>query len=113
MEVQMEHTEGGVWGNSSYPGGGKAGLRQKSVCHAEKTGCDDLPRREQPGFNTMQENMQQWVNDVRSGHLHQCNVWFSLEVQFWPRIVIGHGIGRKVSQLKWWDLLKASCWNKQ
>jgi hypothetical protein len=27
--------------------------------------------------------------------------------------VIGHGIGRKVSQLKWHDLLKASCWSKQ
>jgi hypothetical protein len=27
--------------------------------------------------------------------------------------VIGHGIGGKVSQLKWCDLLKASCWGKQ
>ncbi len=27
--------------------------------------------------------------------------------------VIGHGIGGKVSQLKWRDLLKASCWSKQ
>jgi hypothetical protein len=27
--------------------------------------------------------------------------------------VIGHGIGRKVSQLKWRDLLKASRWSKQ
>jgi hypothetical protein len=28
-------------------------------------------------------------------------------------IVIGHGIGEKVSQLKWRNLLKASCWSKQ
>jgi hypothetical protein len=28
-------------------------------------------------------------------------------------IVIGNGIGRKVSQLKWRDSLKASCWSKQ
>jgi hypothetical protein len=27
--------------------------------------------------------------------------------------VIGHGIGRKVSQLKWRDSLKASRWSKQ
>jgi hypothetical protein len=27
--------------------------------------------------------------------------------------VIGHGIGGKVSQLKWHDLLKASRWSKQ
>jgi hypothetical protein len=29
------------------------------------------------------------------------------------RLVIGHGIGGKVSQLKWCDSLKASCWNKR
>ena len=28
-------------------------------------------------------------------------------------IVIGHGIGGKVSRLKWRDSLKASCWSKQ
>ena len=28
-------------------------------------------------------------------------------------LVIGHGIGGKVSQLKWRDLLKACCWSKQ
>jgi hypothetical protein len=27
--------------------------------------------------------------------------------------VIGHGIGGKLSQLKWHDSLKASCWSKQ
>jgi hypothetical protein len=27
--------------------------------------------------------------------------------------VIGHGIGWKLSQLKWHNLLKASCWSKQ
>ncbi len=27
--------------------------------------------------------------------------------------IIGHGIGGKVSQLKWCDFLKASCWSKQ
>jgi hypothetical protein len=27
---------------------------------------------------------------VRSGHLHHCNIWFSLKVQFWP--CIGYGL---------------------
>jgi hypothetical protein len=27
--------------------------------------------------------------------------------------VIGHGIGGKVSQLKWRHLIKASCWSKR
>jgi hypothetical protein len=27
--------------------------------------------------------------------------------------VIGHGVAGKVSQLKWCDSLKASCWSKQ
>jgi hypothetical protein len=34
----------------------------------------------------MQEKAQQWVNDVRNGYLHCRNVWFSLKVQFRPRI---------------------------
>ncbi len=38
----------------------------------------------------MQEKAQEWVNNVRNGHLHRRNVWFSLKVQFWPRI--GYGL---------------------
>jgi hypothetical protein len=38
----------------------------------------------------MQEKVQQWVNNMRNGHLHQHNVWFLLKVQLWPRI--GYGI---------------------
>jgi hypothetical protein len=30
------------------------------------------------------------VKNVRNGHLHQRNVWFSLKVQLWPRI--GYGL---------------------
>jgi hypothetical protein len=36
-----------------------------------------------------------------------------LEATGIPELVIGHGIGGKVSQLKWRDSLKASCWSKQ
>jgi hypothetical protein len=38
----------------------------------------------------MQDKTQAWINAVRNGHLHRRNVWFSLKVQFWPRI--GYGL---------------------
>ncbi len=37
----------------------------------------------------MQDNAQQWINNLRNGHLHRRNIWFSLKVQFWPRIRYG------------------------
>ncbi len=37
----------------------------------------------------MQEKAQQWINAVRNGHLHRLNVWFSLKIQFFPRISYG------------------------
>jgi hypothetical protein len=42
------------------------------------------------GIQLMQEKAQSWINDVKSGHLHHRNIWFSLKVQFWPRI--GYGL---------------------
>ncbi len=38
---------------------------------------------------------------------------FTLKASVMRESVIGHGIGGKVSQLKWRDSLKASCWSKQ
>jgi hypothetical protein len=38
----------------------------------------------------MQEKAQNWINAVRSGHLHRQNVWFLLKVQFWPWV--GYGL---------------------
>ncbi len=38
----------------------------------------------------MEDKAQQWINDVHGGHLHCCNVWFSLKVQFWPQV--GYGL---------------------
>ena len=32
----------------------------------------------------MQEKAQQWVDAVRNRHIHHQNVWFLLQVQFWP-----------------------------
>ncbi len=37
----------------------------------------------------MQDKAQKWINNVRSGHLHQRNVWFLLKVQFWPCVGCG------------------------
>ena len=46
----------------------------------------------------MQEKAQQWIDAVRNGHLHRRNVWFSLKVQFWPRI--GYGLCSSTATLE-------------
>jgi hypothetical protein len=58
------------------------------VTHAEKTlGALTSPDGSSSGaILQMQEKTQQWVDAVRNRHLHRCNVWFSLGVQFWPRV---------------------------
>jgi hypothetical protein len=46
----------------------------------------------------MQEKAQQWINAARNGKLHPRNVWFSLKVQFRPRI--GYGLCSSTASLK-------------
>ncbi len=46
---------------------------------------------------------------IKGFFLHDFNLFASVMGES----VIGHGIGGKVSQLKWRDLLKASHWSKQ
>ncbi len=74
------------------PGGGKAGIGHSAVSHAEKTlGAMTSPDEDsQAAIVMIQEKVQQWVNNVRNGYLHQRNVWFLLKAQLWPRI--GYGI---------------------
>ena len=66
-------------------------LDHKKVNHVEKT----LGAMTSPDGNSsaklqmMQEKAQQWINVIKNGHLHHPNVWFSLKVQFWPRIQYG------------------------
>ena len=38
----------------------------------------------------IQEKAQTWISALRNDHLHRRNVWFSLRVQFWPRV--GYGL---------------------
>ncbi len=73
------------------PGGGTAGISHKPVTHAEKTlGAMTSPDGNSSSAIAMiQEKAQQWINAVRNGHLHCRNVWFSLKVQFFPRISYG------------------------
>jgi hypothetical protein len=69
-------------------GGGNARIRHISVSHAEKM----LGAMISPDGNSgtairmMQDRVQQWVNKVRNGKLHCCNVWFSLKFQLFPQI---------------------------
>ncbi len=73
------------------PGGGSTGIRHKLVSHAEKM----LGAMTSPDGNCcatirmIQDKAQQWVNNVRNGKLHRCNVWFLLKFQLCPRIVYG------------------------
>jgi hypothetical protein len=69
-------------------GGRKAAISHKGISHAEKT----LRATTSPDGNSsasiemMRDKAQQWINNVRSGHLYQRNIWFLLKVQFWPRV---------------------------
>jgi hypothetical protein len=74
------------------PGGGAAPMDHKSVNHAEKTHGSTMSYdgNSLAGIRMIQEKAQSWINAVQNGHLHQRNVWFSLKVQFWPRI--GYGL---------------------
>jgi hypothetical protein len=74
------------------PRGSAAAIDHKSVDHAEKTlsAMTSPDRNSGASLQIIQEKAQQWINAVRNGHLHCCKVWFSLKVQFWPRI--GYGL---------------------
>ncbi len=82
------------------PGGNNAPIDHKPIKHAEKT----LGAMTSPNGNSasaicmMQEKAQQWINAVRNGKLHRQNVWFSLKVQFRPRI--GYSLCSSTASLK-------------
>ncbi len=70
------------------PGGEAAEIGHRPVTHSEKMlGAMTSPDGNSSGrIRMMQETAQQWVDLVQNGHLHCWNVWFSLGVQFWPRV---------------------------
>ncbi len=70
------------------PGGAKAGIGHRPVTHLEKMlGVMTSPNGDSSGsLSMMQNKAQQWIDLVWNGHLHHQNVWFSLNVQFWPRV---------------------------
>jgi hypothetical protein len=51
----------------------------------------------------MQDKAQQWINDVRGGHLHCRNIWFLLKVQFW--LQVGYGLCSSIASFQ--DLARA------
>jgi hypothetical protein len=69
-------------------GGAKAAIGHRPVTHSEKTlGAMTSPNGDSSGsLRMMQDKAQQWIDSGRNGHLHCWNVWFSLNVQFWPRL---------------------------
>jgi hypothetical protein len=72
--------------------GSKAAIRHKNIQHTEKTlGAMISPDGNRgTSIHMMQDKSQQCINAVCNNHLHHCNIWFSLMVQFWPHI--GYGL---------------------
>ncbi len=110
MIISFEWTNGKwKYGNNSIggrfgitvmlPGGRKAAISHKGVSHAEKTlGAMISPDRDSSAsILMMQDKAQQWINDIRNGHLHRQNVWFSIKVQLWPPV--GYGICSSMATL--------------
>ena len=92
---QWRYADNSVRGNFGMtvplPGGKVATIDHTHANHAEKTlGAMTCPDGDSSAsLQMMQEKAQQWVNAIKNGHLHRRNVWFSLKVQFWPRIQYG------------------------
>jgi hypothetical protein len=82
------------------PDGSSAMISHKKVSHAEKMlGAMTSPDgNSTASISMMQEKVQDWINAVRSGHMHHRNVWFSLKVQFWPRV--GYGLCSSTATLQ-------------
>ena len=65
-----------------------AEISHHPVSHSEKT----LGAMTSPDGNSkastalMQEKAQGWVNDIKVGNLTRRMIWFSMKVQFWPRV---------------------------
>ena len=91
------------------PGGKEVSIDHKGAKHAKKTlGAMTLPNGDSSASLSMiEEKAQTWVNAVQNGHLHRQNVWFSMKVQFWPRV----GYGLCSSTASFTDLEK--CLHKQ
>jgi hypothetical protein len=70
------------------PGGAIAAIGHRPVSHLEKTlGAMTSPDGSSAGqIAQMWEKAQGWIDAVRNGHLHHCNVWFLLGTQFCPRV---------------------------
>jgi hypothetical protein len=74
------------------PCGRKVAISHKGVSHTEKTlGAMTSPDGDSSvSILMMWDKAQQWINNLRNGHLYRQNVWFSIKVQLWPRV--GYGI---------------------
>jgi len=65
-----------------------AEIKHHPVSHSEKTlGAMTSPDgNSKASIALMQEKAQSWVNDIKVGNLTRRMIWFSLNIQFWPRV---------------------------
>ncbi len=72
--------------------GNLAEIEQLPVSSAVKTlgSMTSLTGSSAAALGQMQQQGQEWVDQVKSGKLSRRNVWFMVDQQFWPRV--GYGI---------------------
>jgi hypothetical protein len=86
-EIQRQQYQWQIWSHSATP---RRELRSHhtlpSFPHRKKTlGAMTSPDgTSSSAIQQLQEKAQQWVDAVRNRHIHHRNVWFLLQVQFWP-----------------------------
>ena len=82
------HLKGEFGMTVPLPNGTHAPITHHPVDHAEKTlGAMTAPDGNcKASIKMMQSKGQDWVDDIRRGHLNRGMVWFSMKVQFWPRV---------------------------
>ena len=82
------HLKGEFGMTVPLPNGTHAPITHHPVDHAEKTlGAMTAPDGNcKASITMMQSKGQDWVDDIRRGHLNRGMVWFSMKVQFWPRV---------------------------
>ena len=92
---QWRYADNSVRGNFGMtvplPGEKVVTIDHKHANHVEKTlGVMTSPDGDSSAsLQMLQEKAQQWINAIKNGHPHRCNIWFSLKVQLWPRIQYG------------------------
>ncbi len=90
--IYFDWVQGGIVDNFGVevplPGGSSTTIAHRPVTHAEKTlGAMTSPNGNcLAAIQMMHEKARHWIDSIKNGQLYHRNVWFSLGIQFWPRV---------------------------